>query len=238
MRVEPGQNPDLPSPRCYRGPQGLGEEAARALEQNSRPNSGGSGLEEQAFLRQWAEEEGCLIPPSAWESLHLVADHTLEHQVRFRESDYRAVKRTLPGSFGFVPAPDGSKWVPRPANAGEYLHRLHLQNLIFGDEIQLEGGMVVTGGPFILGQPTGGFAFVISQPWLEAADNKQQYPSEAAVDEFLRGMGFERLLNAFYGWRSTDQSLVILDAKPDNFIATPDGILPIDLLLAEVFSSN
>lgn len=190
-------------------------------------------MEEQAFLRKWVEEEGCLIPPPAWESLRLVSNHTLEHEVRFREEDQRAVKRTWPGSFGFIPVWNGSIWEKGAATAGEYLHRLHLQNLIFNDEIRLEGGMVVSGGPFIIGKPTGGFAFVISQPWLEAADNKQQYPSEGAIDEFLRGIGFEPLLRAFYGWRSFDQTLIILDAKPDNFIATPAGIFPIDLLLTE-----
>lgn len=195
-------------------------------------------MEEQTFLRKWVEEEGCLIPSSAWDTLRFVSNHTLEHEVRFREADQRAVKRTWPGSFGFVPAWNGSTWVKGPASAGEYLHRLHLQNLIFSDEIRLEGGMPVTRGPFIIGQPAGGFSFVISQPWLEATDNKQQYPSESAIDEFLCGIGFEPILNAFYGWRSTDQSLIILDAKPDNFIATPAGIFPIDLLLTQIFPLN
>jgi hypothetical protein len=33
------------------------------------------------------------------------------------------------------------------------------------------------------------------------------------------------------GWQNTDETIVALDTKPDNFITTPAGILPIDLLL-------
>jgi len=40
-------------------------------------------------------------------------------------------------------------------------------------------------------------------------------------------------LDLFYGWEQEEEGLVVLDAKPDNFITTPDGILPIDLLLTE-----
>lgn len=110
---------------------------------------------------------------------------------------------------------------------------MHLQNAIFGDDIRLEGGMVHSGPSMVIGQPPDGFSFVISQPWLEAEDIRHQFPSEAEIHEFLSGIGFQPLLNAFYGWQSSDASLVILDAKPDNFIATPEGILPIDLLLTE-----
>lgn len=216
-----------------RGPRGLGEEAARALEQNSRSNQGSSGLEEQAFLRAWAQKEGCLIPQQTWESWILVSNQTLEHEVRLRPEDRRAVKKTWPGTFGFVPSWNGSVWVPKAATAAEYLHRMHLQNTIFRDEIQLEGGMIYSGPSMMIGQPPDGFSFVISQPWLEAADNKRQYPSEQEIHDLLCHIGFKPLLKSLYGWQSDDESFVILDAKPDNFIATAEGILPIDLLLTE-----
>ena len=190
-------------------------------------------MEEQAFLRAWAEKEGCLIPRASWESWILVSNHTLEHEVRFREEDRRAVKKTWPGTFGFVPAWNGSVWVPRPATPAEYLHRMHLQNHVFQDDIRLEGGMISSGPSLLIGQPSGGFSFVISQPWLEAADNKQQYPSEEEIHGLLCEIGFQPMLKSLYGWQSTDRSLIILDAKPDNFITTADGILPIDLLITE-----
>lgn len=190
-------------------------------------------MAEQAFLRWWLEKEGCLISRDQWESWHFVTNHTLEHEVRFREEDRRAVKRTWPGSFGFVPEWNGSTWVPRAATAAEYLHRLHLQNTVFGDDIRLEGGMTATGGPVIIGQPPGEFSLVISQPWLEALDNADQFPTEAEIDVFMRGIGFEPIPGSLYGWRSVDATLVVLDAKPDNLIKTPAGILPFDVLLTE-----
>lgn len=229
---ETRQNAGSPS-LCRRGPEGLGEEVACALEQNTRSGQGGTDAEEQQFLRAWFEEKGCLIPQELWASWHPVSERTLEHEVRLCLDDRRAMKKTLPGTFGFVPAREGATWVPRPATPAEYLHRMHLQNAIFGDDIRLEGGMVHSGPSMVIGQPPDGFSFVISQPWLEAEDIRHQFPSEAEIHEFLSGIGFQPLLNAFYGWQSSDASLVILDAKPDNFIATPEGILPIDLLLTE-----
>jgi hypothetical protein len=217
----------------HRGPEGLGEEVACALEQNTRSGQGGTDAEDQRFLQAWFKEKGCLIPQELWSSWHPVSEGTLEHEVRLRLEDRRAMKKTLPGSFGFVPTKDGETWVPIPATPAEYLHRMHLQNTIFGDEICLEGGMIHSGPSMIIGGPPNGFSFVISQPWLEAADNRNQFPSEAEIHEFLSGIGFQPLRNAFYGWQSSDASLVILDAKPDNFISTPEGILPIDLLLTE-----
>ena len=190
-------------------------------------------MEEQAFLRAWAQKEGCLIPLARWDSWILVSNSTLEHEVRLRLDDRRAVKRTWPGTCGFIPAWNGTVWVPRPASPAEYLHRMHLQNTLFQDEIRLEGGMIHSGPSMILGQAPGGFSFVISQPWLEAADNQHQFPSEEEIHGLLSHIGFQPLLRSLYGWQNTDQTLVILDAKPDNFIATADGILPIDLLITE-----
>lgn len=190
-------------------------------------------MEEQSLLRGWAEAEGCLIAPALWESWRLVSNRTLEHEVRFRPEDRRAVKRTWPGTFGFVPAWNGSIWVPRPATAREYLHRQHLQNCLFADEIRLEGAMIGTGPSMLIGQAAGGLSLVISQPWLEAADTRRQFPSETEIHDLLSSLGFRPLMRSLFGWQSTDETIVVLDAKPDNFITTPAGILPIDLLLTE-----
>lgn len=156
--------PDAGSPPIHRrGPQGLGDEAARALEQNSRSDQGSTSLEEQAFLRAWAQAKGCLIPRSQWESWILVSNHTLEHEVRFRPEDRRAVKKTWPGTFGFVPRWNGNAWVPSPASAA--------------------AGFLVkdaAGNPSVLIQPQG-------QPDLQATGSGQP---GVAIDEIpLRGLG-------------------------------------------------
>ena len=109
-----------PTPLHRCGPRGLGEKAARALEQHSRSNQKGRGMEEPAFLRAWVEKEGCLIPTQTWESWILVSHRTLEHEVRFRSTDRRAVKKTWPGTFGFIPAWNGSLWTPKAATADRH----------------------------------------------------------------------------------------------------------------------
>lgn len=154
--------------------------------------------------------------------------------MRYRAADHRAVKRTWPGTFGFVPAKAGSKWVPKAASPQEYLLRQHLQNELFQDDIRLEGVMVSEGPSMIIGQASGGISFVISQRWLEAANPARPHPDEAQIAAYLQERGFSPLFDALYGWMRDDDTCVILDAKPDNFIRTPAGILPIDLLLAEI----
>jgi hypothetical protein len=47
----------------------------------------------------------------------------------------------------------------------------------------------------------------------------------------MESLGFTALPNAFFGWLREADGILISDAKPDNFILTPDGILPFDLLM-------
>jgi hypothetical protein len=109
-----------------------------------------------------------------------------------------------------------------------------LQNEVFGDGIILEAGIINTGPSMVIGQQSDGLSLIISQPWLNAADERQPYPTEEQLAPYLRERGFEPLFASFYGWINDDQSLVVLDAKPDNFILTSEGILPIDLLMTEI----
>ena len=43
----------------------------------------------------------------------------------------------------------------------------------------------------------------------------------------MRALGFSEI-HSFYGWKHEDGA-VVLDAKPDNFIKSEAGIIPIDL---------
>jgi hypothetical protein len=114
--------------------------------------------------------------------------------------------------------------------------RQRLQNDLFKDDIRLEGLMVSDGPSMIIGQLSGGVSLVISQPWIEAADPDRPHPTEPQIAGFMGSMGFAPLLASLYGWLHTGDSLIILDAKPDNFVLTHAGILPIDLLIAEVIT--
>ncbi len=191
-------------------------------------------MEAQERLRGWAEASGLVIPELDWLLLKLVSAATAEHEVRYRAKDHRAVKRTWPGTFGFIPGLIDGQWKPRPAEPTEYLLRQRLQNDLFQDDIRLEGIMISDGPSMIIGQPSGGVSFVISQPWLDAAHPAQPHPSELLIAEFLAKMGFHPIFNALFGYRQEDGTHIILDAKPDNFILTAQGILPIDLVIAEI----
>ena len=234
MNSDSKQN-NATTPRRYRGPEGLGEDAARSLEQSSRTGESLGGVEEEAVLKQWAEESGCLITDNQWAEHQLISNSTSEHEVRYRIGDHRALKRTWPGTFGFVPKMVNGIWSAKNALPSEYLHRQSLQNEIFGDSIRLEGAMISSGtGHFVLvGQPAGGLSLVISQPWLDAIDPTEPHPDEKQIACHLADRGFKSLSGTFFGWKNQDYRYVILDAKSDNFISTPQGIMPIDLLITE-----
>jgi len=218
-------------PGGYRGPQGLGERAARALEQSARTGQGIGAVEEAACLRRWSQTEGLLIAEPDWLSLALITNFTAEHEVRYRSHDHRAVKRTWPGTYGMVPEFLFGAWRPQPASPRQYLLRQALQNELFDDSIRLEGTTEGVGPSMIIGQPAGGLSLVISQPWLNARDASDPHPTESEIAGLLEERGFSRLAGSFFGWEDSDAGLIILDAKADNFISTAHGILPIDLLL-------
>jgi len=238
MQVESGQAQDPSPSRRSRGPQGLGETVARALGERADSDEGFGGVEEESFLKQWFRDNGALFTEEEWGSLSPRTSDTSEHEVRYRIADHRAIKRTWPGTFGNLPALVDGRWQPAPATPREYLHRWVLQNELFGDDVRLEGGMLSSGPSMVIGMPPDGLSLVISQPWLDAADSRIPHPQEFEISAHLRDRGFEPLFRSLYGWRHLNEGIIVLDAKPDNFISTADGILPIDLLIAQIYPLN
>ncbi len=80
----------------------------------------------------------------------------------------------------------------------------------------------------VIGQKPDSVSLVFSQPWIEAADASNPYPSEEEISSLMKSLGFSELPSSFYGWKHEDGTIV-LDAKPDNFIRSESGIIPIDL---------
>lgn len=186
-------------------------------------------MAQELFLKQWFKEQDLLLDDSVWLSHPLISNQTAENEVRYREGDHRAIKKTWPGTFGNTPRQnDVSAWIPQPATPTEYLHRLALQNELFDDSIHVEGAIISCGPSMIIGQPADGLSIVTSQPWLDAKDEKSPHPSELEIDIFMKDLGFTSLISSLYGWQNSDSTLIILDAKPDN----------IDLLMTELPSSN
>jgi hypothetical protein len=106
-----------------------------------------------------------------------------------------------------------------PPTVHEYLDRLRLCNIVFGDAVWLEGVHPSTEGPCI----------VISQPFIDALNPAEPHPSHDAMMAWLRSQGFEYEDGAWV--RETDR-LVLEDAHIGNFIAAQDGsIVPVDVKL-------
>lgn len=99
LMPDDSQESSASEPRRYCGPQGLGEQAASALEQGAGAGSGIGAMEEESILQRWAEESGCLISPHEWEGMKIISKQTSEHEVRYRTDGHRAWKKTWPAFF-------------------------------------------------------------------------------------------------------------------------------------------
>jgi hypothetical protein len=175
-----------------------------------------------------ATNEGRLIPEVEFTRNPLVSNSTSEHQVRRGQDDGRAIKRTNSGFFGQVPFINQQGIVDRRAALpSEYLDRTALQLAVFGGDIEFKGVSIVAGPSFVLGQSGDQPAFIISQLWYEKA---REVRAEE-VDELMRDQGFVPVKNGYYAWYRPADRVLVTDARTDNFIATEDGVIPIDLQL-------
>jgi len=67
-------------------------------------------------------------------------------------------------------------------------------------------------------------------------DLRANLPGKATNEEiadYLQEEGFVSVPKAYYGWYRPNDGVVIVDAKPDNFIKTTMGLVPIDLQIAQ-----
>lgn len=126
--------------------------------------------------------------------------------------------------------PEG--WKPAYAAPLDYLERFILHNALFQDDVRLEGIIITDHPSQLVGAVPGGCSMVISQRWLIAADDQNPHPTAEQIVSFMQELGFEPLPDSFFGWFREDDGVIVLDAKPDNFVLTPDGIPPFDLVLA------
>jgi hypothetical protein len=194
--------------------------------------AGGSLAEVQVQrLIEWAKVSQRLIAEADFEALPLVCDETGEHEVRFRDSDRRVIKRTWTGTFGMVPAWKDGCWKPGGATPLDYIRRFVMHNALFQDDVRLEGIIISDKPSLLIGAIPGGVSMVISQRWLIAADPESPHPTEEEIRVFMNELGFEAIPGSFFGWFNETTTVLLLDAKPDNLIKTSEGILPFDVLL-------
>jgi hypothetical protein len=149
-----------------------------------------------------------------------------EHQVFLRLSDNRMVKRTYPGTFGVTPDIKGNQKAATPLF---YLHRLELMNRFFGSDIRMEG--VQLGQSPIIGLTGEQPAIVTSQPAIRPMDIDHPHPSPAEIRDFMQTEGFRPKPSSYFGWERPDDGVTVLDARPDNFIKSQKGVVPVDLVI-------
>jgi hypothetical protein len=49
----------------------------------------------------------------------------------------------------------------------------------------------------------------------------------------MESLGFEALKDSYFGWFKAQGKIKVIDARPDNFIKTENGVIPIDLVISE-----
>lgn len=47
----------------------------------------------------------------------------------------------------------------------------------------------------------------------------------------MESLGFKEVTRSYYGWQRKNDAITILDARPDNFIRSAEGVVPIDLVV-------
>ena len=180
-------------------------------------------------LENWALDKGALIPANALDSLPLVSNSTSEHEVFYRFQDDRVVKRTWPGVYGQIPVPADGGLGRRNATASEYLRRMALHIEVFSSDLRLEGVTISDKPSMVIGQPSGQPSIVISQRWYQ----KDGVATNEIIHAYLVEEGFRPVPSSYFGWYRPEDGVVIVDAKPDNFIRSNEGLLPIDLQMAQ-----
>jgi hypothetical protein len=104
-------------------------------------------------------------------------------------------------------------------------------NQVLGAGLRLEG--ISFGKSLLLGQQGEQPSIVISQPWIRAANPQQPHPTVTEIKEFMESLDFTELKGAYYGWHRENDKVTMLDARPDNFIMSSVGVVPIDVVISQ-----
>jgi len=103
------ENANSPSDRGPGNPANLSSAFFKASSEinnsgtSEATNRDASRVRQTESLVGWARSQGNLIKPEQVDSLPIISNSTSEHEVHYRQSDNRAVKRTWPGVYGQIP---------------------------------------------------------------------------------------------------------------------------------------
>jgi len=190
------------------------------LRASSRTSGAGDGSGQSfsasfAALLDWGDAQGFLKQESDFPFLtESPTAQGHEHQAWYDPKSNRWFKATYDNKFGLAWGRDGT------ATPIEYLERLRLQNVCFGDDVHLEALINCKGKLRVL----------TSQPNI----NGEPAPAEL-IKQWFEVLGFQRIeAGGSVAWYDEGTNLLIADAHEGNVIITEDSILvPIDLNITE-----
>jgi hypothetical protein len=172
---------------------------------------------EYSALIEWAERRRKLLSLSYVERFQPVTTGA-EHAVYYDPARGVAVKATHANRFGH--SADG---VQKSATPLEYLRRLGWHNVLFGDEIRIEG----------IACDEEQMEVVTTQPWINV-HRDSPHPTRAEIDAFFANLQFHKAAlteNApiYFNRRI---SVIIGDAHDQNVLRDENGdLVPIDLVI-------
>lgn len=194
---------------------------------------GPDGRRRQAgILSKWAADNGKLLTDDPKSYGRELENRTSEHYVRYDPTTQQVIKWTYPGTFGHGPIQKDIGVGRQPSSPLQYLERLRLQNTVFDDSVKVLGFQIFP-DKGLMGRPSG-LSIVTSQPYIKAADPAKPNPTRDEVWDYMEKLGFEAdMLGAeMMAWTRSD-GVLVTDARPDNFIKTKEGIVPIDLQISQ-----
>lgn len=205
---------EWPCPACSGGLTPFGYIVGR-IGSSSKLRS--SSIEEQITLySDWLQEWVRACPHSVPKDITLpkIAEGS-EHAVYFCEKESAVYKLTLPGIFGDTYRLQNDVVYQDKSDPLLYLVRLRLWEKLFRSAPECLGitetGQIVSRQKFIAGK----------------------CPSQESVDAFLASANLVPLKESCWLWQreypELDLSLRVGDARADNFVETPEEIIPIDL---------
>lgn len=171
---------------------------------------------ERAALIEWAVRGEKVLEPSCRESFRSVASGA-EHVVFHDAKRGRATKVTYPNCYGHSAHAEGCGATPL-----EYLRRLSWHNILFGDDIRIEGVIY----------DEDQLEVVTSQPWIYSGN--RPVPTQGQIDDYFAGVGFEPVpLFPFAPlYYSEALRILVADAHDRNLLVDEAGnLVPIDLVI-------
>jgi hypothetical protein len=162
------------------------------------------------FLQAWIAACGHLGERRI--SLPALAEGS-EHKVFLSADDARVYKATRPGIYGESYYLKNNLVHQQNCSPLEYLIRLRLWKKVFRS------------APMDLGMTECG-RIISVQKYISG-----DLPSQEAVNEFLFASGFSDVKRQCFLWKKTYDAFEIWlgDARDENFVETPRGIVPIDV---------